>query len=144
MVMVCSKAIAKGTGPDSYRNLAFANRVKNIKTASQSNPFVYLVSSHSKHIPCLAIYLLKNKNSSSGLTPMCHVIGTEAPAWQAAFAGCSRGSERSGVLAVICRDCFLCAHPGLVTTPEAENGRIHFSFLNYKESKPMTSLSLNK
>lgn len=53
MVMVYYKAIAKGTGPDSYCNLAFVNRAKNTKTWYYRNPFVYLVSSHLKHIPCL-------------------------------------------------------------------------------------------
>lgn len=32
MVMVCHEAVAKGMGPDSYCNLAFASRAKDIKT----------------------------------------------------------------------------------------------------------------
>ena len=56
----------QGTGPDSYCNLAFANRAKNIKAPWYSRPFVYLVSHHLKSVPCLVIYLLKNKNPTSG------------------------------------------------------------------------------
>lgn len=57
----CTRQLPR-QGPDSYCNLAFANRAKNIKARWYSRPFVYLVSHHLKSIPCLVIYLLKNKN----------------------------------------------------------------------------------
>lgn len=42
-------------------------------------------------------------------------------------------------------DCFHGARPRLITATDAENGRIHFPFLNYKnKSESMTSFSLNK
>lgn len=43
------------------------------------------------------------------------------------------------------RDYFHGARPRLITATDAENGRIHFPFLNYKnKSEPMTSFSLNE
>lgn len=104
MVMVCYEAVAKGMGLDSYCNLAFANRAKNIKTAYQplcllglqsfeAYPFsCHLFVKNQNSLPRLALctaergvcimsgWLRPWRQETEGLAPVCRLL-SRCPAW---------------------------------------------------------------